>query len=121
MKKGGKIRVRSHSKIQKLRAFYISNHIYADVYQKGDSSERTTFKADFVLGCDGAFSSVRKAFMRQPWFDYNQVPILSIFIPACNGSKLGLKVSSPPETEEFRTRGREIESHQTICRCQLFL
>ena len=28
--------------------------------------------ADFVLGCDGAYSSVRKALMRKAGFDYSQ-------------------------------------------------
>lgn len=44
---------------------------------------------DLIVGCDGAFSTVRKQFMRQTRFDYSQVYIphgyLELKIPPKNG------------------------------------
>ena len=64
-------------------------------HSSGDSTDRTTFKPDFVLGCDGAFSNVRKAFMRQPWFDYSQVYIPHAYIELCIMPKNGVSFSFP--------------------------
>ena len=38
-------------------------------FQKAGGSE-SEVKADMIFGCDGAFSTVRKAMMRKPWFNY---------------------------------------------------
>ena len=40
-------------------------------------------EADFVLGCDGAFSTVRKALMRRPWFNYSQEYIPHAYLELC--------------------------------------
>ena len=40
-------------------------------------------EADFVLGCDGAFSTVRKAMMRKPWFNYSQEYIPHAYLELC--------------------------------------
>ena len=37
--------------------------------QNGNTVERS---ADLVVGCDGAYSSVRQAMMKQALFDYHQ-------------------------------------------------
>ena len=39
--------------------------------------------ADFVLGCDGAYSSVRKALMRKAGFDYSQEYIPHKYLELC--------------------------------------
>ena len=39
--------------------------------------------ADFVLGCDGAFSTVRKAMMRKPRFNFSQEYIPSYYLELC--------------------------------------
>jgi 2-polyprenyl-6-methoxyphenol hydroxylase-like FAD-dependent oxidoreductase len=39
--------------------------------------------ADVVLGCDGAFSSVRKALMRKSGFDYSQTYIPHKYLELC--------------------------------------
>jgi len=40
-------------------------------------------EADFILGCDGAFSTVRKALMRRPWFNYKQEYIPHAYLELC--------------------------------------
>ncbi len=40
-------------------------------------------EADFVLGCDGAFSSVRKAMLRKPWYNYSQEYIPHAYVELC--------------------------------------
>ena len=40
-------------------------------------------QADFILGCDGAFSTVRKAMMRRPWFNYSQEYIPHAYLELC--------------------------------------
>ena len=40
-------------------------------------------EADFVLGCDGAFSTVRKSMMRRPWFNYSQEYIPHAYLELC--------------------------------------
>ena len=46
----------------------------------GESFEE---QADFILGCDGAFSTVRKAMMRRPWFNYSQEYIPHAYLELC--------------------------------------
>jgi len=48
--------------------------------QNGHEFDR---EADFVLGCDGAFSTVRKAMMRKPWFNYSQEYIPHAYLELC--------------------------------------
>ena len=40
-------------------------------------------RADFVLGCDGAFSNVRKAYMRKAGFNYKQEYIPHLYLELC--------------------------------------
>ena len=55
-------------------------------------SEELNLEADFILGCDGAFSAVRKALMKRPWFNYSQEYIphayLELCIPATSDDKV---------------------------------
>ena len=70
-----------------------SNQNYSDSFQfdRGENPEKTTYKPDFILGCDGAFSTIRKAFMRQPWFDYSQTYIPHAYIELCIMAKDGVR------------------------------
>ena len=45
----------------------------AMTFQKAGEKKEVDVKADMVFGCDGAFSTVRKAMMRKPWFNYRSV------------------------------------------------
>lgn len=49
----------------------------------------TQVPCDLIVGCDGAFSTVRKQFMRQIRFDYSQVYIphgyMELTIPPKDG------------------------------------
>ena len=47
------------------------------------NDEEIKKEADFILGCDGAFSTVRKAMMRRPWFDYKQEYIPHAYLELC--------------------------------------
>ena len=47
------------------------------------NGEEIKKEADFILGCDGAFSTVRKAMMRRPWFDYKQEYIPHAYLELC--------------------------------------
>ena len=49
-------------------------------FSNGEEVKRS---ADFILGCDGAFSTVRKAMMRRPWFDYKQEYIPHAYLELC--------------------------------------
>ena len=47
------------------------------------NGEEINAEADFILGCDGAFSTVRKALMRRPWFNYKQEYIPHAYLELC--------------------------------------
>jgi len=51
-------------------------------FQKSDKSE-VEVKADMIFGCDGAFSNVRKALMRKPWFNCSQEYIPHAYLELC--------------------------------------
>jgi len=55
-------------------------------FQKTDKSE-VEVEADMIFGCDGAFSNVRKAFMRKPWFNYSQKYIPHAYLELCIDAK----------------------------------
>lgn len=40
-----------------------------------DTSETVVQKADLIVGADGAFSTVRRHFMKQPMFNFSQTYI----------------------------------------------
>lgn len=56
----------------KLKYFFSSSH---------DQDIREEF--DFVLGCDGAFSSVRKNLSKKPGFNYSQSYIPHSYVELC--------------------------------------
>ncbi|PZC82837.1 hypothetical protein B5X24_HaOG209622 [Helicoverpa armigera] len=60
-------------------------------FQRTDTNEQVHVTADLIIGADGAFSAVRKAMMKRPFFDFSQKYIehgyLELCIPADeNGS-----------------------------------
>ncbi len=40
-------------------------------------------KSDFVLGCDGAYSVVRRAMAREPYFNFSQEYIPHAYLELC--------------------------------------
>ncbi len=54
-------------------------------FAKGERGARVEEKveADFVLGCDGAFSNVRRAMAREPYFDFSQEYIPHAYLELC--------------------------------------
>ena len=67
----------------------------AMTFQKAGEKKEVEVKADMVFGCDGAFSTVRKAMMRKPWFNYSQEYIPHAYLELCiDGINEGKDVSS---------------------------
>jgi 2-polyprenyl-6-methoxyphenol hydroxylase-like FAD-dependent oxidoreductase len=72
-------------------------------------------KADLIIGADGAFSTVRKAMMKQPLFDYSQQYIehgyLELCIPANEDGGVSILILSHKilVIKAFCTH------HQSIC------
>ena len=64
-----------------------------EIYYYCSQGQEVKSEADFILGCDGAFSTVRKALMRRPWFNYKQEYIphayLELCIPATEDNDVG--------------------------------
>ncbi|KAL4641262.1 kynurenine 3-monooxygenase [Arapaima gigas] len=56
---------------------------------QGPGDTEVLVKADLIVGCDGAFSAVRKQFLRQSRFDYSQTYIphgyIELTMPPLNG------------------------------------
>ena len=50
--------------------------------QEGEKSE-VTVEPDLVIGCDGAFSAVRKEMMKRPRFNYSQTYIPHAYMELC--------------------------------------
>lgn len=53
------------------------------------TSERSEAFGDLVIGCDGAFSSVRKQMLKSHGFDYSQTYIEHGYIELCIPAKDG--------------------------------
>ncbi|XP_038670004.1 kynurenine 3-monooxygenase isoform X2 [Scyliorhinus canicula] len=71
---------------EKLQHYNADNGILTFIRPDGSTYE---VSQDLVVGCDGAFSTTRKQFMRQTRFDYSQVYIphgyMELTIPPKNG------------------------------------
>lgn len=63
--------------------------IFFIFFQSQKTNESVEASADLIVGCDGAFSAVRKQMLQYPGFDFNQTYIehgyLELCIPAKNG------------------------------------
>ena len=68
-----------------LRNLYITHDNLTKFFPPffDSNGEEIKKEADFILGCDGAFSTVRKAMMRRPWFDYKQEYIPHAYLELC--------------------------------------
>lgn len=59
-----------------------------------DTKETVTRRADLVIGCDGAYSSVRKQMLKRPHFNYQQEYIphgyMELCIPPTSDGKVNL-------------------------------
>lgn len=68
----------------------------ADVFLRSDGSKEQA-KADLIVGCDGAFSAIRKQFLRRSRFDYSQTYIphgyMELTMPPTNGEVSRVLVS----------------------------
>merc|ERR1711988_1382071 len=72
----------------------------------GESDNKlVTVKPDLVIGCDGAFSAVRKEMMKNPRFNYSQTYIphayMELLMPAVNGD-----FAMPPNYLHIWPRGQ---------------
>jgi len=62
------------------------------VFEKqGEIKPTVTVKSDLVIGCDGAFSAVRKEMMKRPRFNYSQTYIPHSYMELC----------IPPRDDDF--------------------
>ncbi|XP_045515368.1 kynurenine 3-monooxygenase [Pieris brassicae] len=50
---------------------------------KTDTKEKVSVKADLIIGADGAFSTVRRAMLKQPLFDFSQQYIEHGYLELC--------------------------------------
>lgn len=50
---------------------------------QGETKSTVTVKSDLVIGCDGAFSAVRKEMMKRPRFNYSQTYIPHAYMELC--------------------------------------
>jgi kynurenine 3-monooxygenase len=48
-----------------------------------DTNETVVQKADLIVGADGAFSTVRRHFMKQPMFNFSQTYIEHSYLELC--------------------------------------
>jgi len=70
------------------------------------NGEEIKKEADFILGCDGAFSTVRKAMMRRPWFDYKQEYIPHAYLELCIPATADNEFAMPPNYLHIWPRGQ---------------
>jgi len=77
-------------------------------FQHGEklSEETEVADADFVLGCDGAYSSVRKALMRKAGFDYSQEYIPHKYLELCIPETEDGEFAMPPNYLHIWPRGQ---------------
>ena len=64
-----------------------------------------TVKSDLVIGCDGAFSAVRKEMMKRPRFNYSQTYIPHAYMELCMPPVDG-EFSMPPNFLHIWPRGQ---------------
>ena len=61
-----------------------------------DSNEEIECEADLLIGCDGAYSAMRKQMMKRPMFNYNQHYIehgyMELCIPPTKDGEVRIKV-----------------------------
>lgn len=74
-------------------------------FQLPGESEEKTVTSDFILGCDGAFSTVRKAMMRKPRFNYSQEYIPSSYLELCIPPTEDGEFAMPPNYLHIWPRG----------------
>lgn len=67
---------------------YIKVNLSCCVFLRSDGSSEQ-IKADLIVGCDGAFSAIRKQFLRLSRFNYSQTYIphgyMELTMPPING------------------------------------
>ncbi|CAK1556086.1 unnamed protein product [Leptosia nina] len=52
-------------------------------FMQTDTKDRVSVKADLIIGADGAFSTVRRAMLKQPLFDFSQQYIEHGYMELC--------------------------------------
>ncbi|XP_059095648.1 kynurenine 3-monooxygenase-like [Tigriopus californicus] len=73
------------------------------VFQSHDVEHK--IQSDMVLGCDGAFSNVRKALMRKTRFDFSQEYIPHAYLELCIPPTQGGEFAMPPNYLHIWPRG----------------
>merc|ERR1711874_332104 len=72
---------------------------------QGGMKSTVTVKSDLVIGCDGAFSAVRKEMMKRPRFNYSQTYIPHAYMELCMPPVDG-EFSMPPNFLHIWPRGQ---------------
>merc|ERR1711973_610442 len=75
------------------------------VFENQEGKSEVTVQSDLVIGCDGAYSAVRKEMMKKPRFNYSQTYIphayMELLMPAVNGD-----FAMPPNYLHIWPRGQ---------------
>ncbi|XP_064091379.1 kynurenine 3-monooxygenase-like [Macrobrachium nipponense] len=70
------------------------------------TNEEVKAKADLVIGCDGAYSNLRKQMMKRPWFNYSQVYIPHSYMELCIPPTPDGEFAMPPNYLHIWPRGK---------------
>lgn len=61
----------------------MSSSLFSSPLHSTESGERVTVTADLMIGCDGAYSNVRKQMLKRPHFNYKQEYIPHGYMELC--------------------------------------
>lgn len=70
-----------------------------------ESGERVTLTADLMIGCDGAYSNVRKQMLKRPHFNYKQEYIPHGYMELCIPATAQGEFAMPPNYLHIWPRG----------------
>lgn len=71
-----------------------------------ETGEEVSATADLLIGCDGAYSKVRKSMMSQPFFNYNQTYIPHGYMELCMPATAQGEFAMPPNYLHIWPRGQ---------------
>lgn len=74
-------------------------------FKNGKSNEIVKAEADLILGTDGAYSALRKEFMKRPRFNYSQEYIPSFYLELCIPATAGGNFAMNPKCLHIWPRG----------------
>ncbi|XP_076064876.1 kynurenine 3-monooxygenase cn [Oratosquilla oratoria] len=74
-------------------------------FERLDTKETIHAEADLIIGCDGAYSNIRKQMMRRPKFNYSQTYIPHGYMELCIPPTEDGKFAMPPNYLHIWPRG----------------